>query len=241
MLTIPAIDIIDGKCVRLCKGDYARMTVYSDCPADVAMQFQDLGATRLHLVDLDGAAADRSRNLKVLEEIADRTQLKVDFGGGIRTRADLDRAFSAGAAMATVGSVAASAPETVAEWIRELGADRIIIGADVRDGRISVHGWKEDSKLDLFDFLTMHTAAGATQFLCTDISRDGMLSGASESLYRSILEKFPDMYLIASGGVSSIEDLQSLSRAGLPAAILGKAWYEGRVTARQLQDFIEGE
>ena len=238
MLTIPAIDIIEGRCVRLCKGDYGRMTVYSNSPADVAMQFQDLGAVRLHLVDLDGAAADRSRNLSVLEQIAVKTQLKIDFGGGIRTDKDIQDVFSAGASMVTIGSVAASSPEMVQGWLETYGPERLIIGADVRDGHISVHGWKEDSKLELYDFLSSYTKMGATQFLCTDISRDGMLSGASVRLYSDILQRFPDMYLIASGGVSGINDLAALAEAGLPAAILGKAWYEGLVTPEQLRDFI---
>lgn len=235
---IPAIDIIDGKCVRLSKGDYNAKKIYNDNPLDVAKQFCDAGIRRLHLVDLDGAKNKHIVNHKTLEIIATHTNLIIDFGGGVKSRNDLTTAFNSGAAMVTVGSTAVSEPETMFSWIEEFGADKIILGADVRDGYISVNGWLDDSSITLDSFLADYTGRGIKKVLCTDINRDGMLLGAANDLYKQILTKHPDMYLIASGGVSSLEDLISLKEAGLPAAIVGKAYYEGRVTLQQLSTLI---
>lgn len=240
MEIIPAIDIIDGKCVRLSKGDYNAQKTYSDNPLEVARMFQDAGLKRLHLVDLDGARSSHVVNHRTLESIAGRTGLTIDFGGGIKSDEDLRIVFSSGAAMATVGSIAVSHPELMLEWISAYGPDRMILGADVRDGFISVSGWKEDSRLTLTDFLKDYTSKGITRVLCTDINRDGMLQGPATDLYRSILKDFPDMKLIASGGVSSMEDLIGLKEAGLPSAIVGKAYYEGRVTLEQLSRLANG-
>lgn len=240
MEIIPAIDIIDGKCVRLSKGDYNAQKTYSDNPLEVARMFQDAGLKRLHLVDLDGARSSHVVNHRTLESIAGHTGLTIDFGGGIKSDEDLRIVFSSGAAMATVGSIAVSHPELMLEWTGTYGPDRMILGADVRDGFISVSGWKEDSRLALTDFLKDYTSKGITRVLCTDINRDGMLQGPATDLYRSILKDFPDMKLIASGGVSSMEDLIGLKEAGLPSAIVGKAYYEGRVTLDQLSELANG-
>lgn len=234
MEIIPAIDIIDGKCVRLSKGDYNVCKTYSDNPTDMAFRFQDAGIRRLHVVDLDGARSKHIVNYRTLESITSKTSLTVDFGGGVKARQDLLTAFECGAAMVTVGSTAVTQPELMEEWIEEFGAERIILGADARDGRISVNGWKEDSPLMLNDFIKSYTQKGIVKVLCTDINRDGMLQGPAIELYRSILDTFPGLGLIASGGVSCIQDLEELSQAGLPAAIVGKAYYEGRITLEQL-------
>ncbi len=240
MEIIPAIDLIDGKCVRLSKGDYNAQKTYSDNPLDVALMFQDAGLKRLHLVDLDGARSKHVVNHRTLENIASHTDLVIDFGGGVKSDEDLKIAFSSGAAMVTVGSTAVSQPELMYEWIDRFGPDRMILGADVRDGYISVNGWKEDSELTLNDFLNQYTAKGITRVLCTDINRDGMLQGPATGLYRSILKDFPTLGLIASGGVSCVEDLTGLMEAGLPSAIVGKAYYEGRITLEQLSQLANG-
>ena len=234
MEIIPAIDIIDGKCVRLTKGDYNICKTYSDNPLDMALRFQDAGLTRLHLVDLDGAKSRHIVNYPVLEAITGHTDLTVDFGGGIKTTSDLETALGCGAAMVTVGSTAVTDPELMAQWIEDFGQEHIILGADARDGKISVNGWKEDSTLTLSDFIRGYMQKGITQVLCTDINRDGMLQGPAVELYKKILSEFPGIKLIASGGVSSADDLTALKQAGLPAAIVGKAYYEGRVTLAQL-------
>ena len=234
MEIIPAIDIIDGKCVRLTKGDYNVCKTYSDNPLDMALRFQDAGLTRLHLVDLDGAKSRHIVNYPVLEAITGHTDLTVDFGGGIKSTSDLETALGCGAAMVTVGSTAVTDPELMAQWIEDFGQEHIILGADARDGKISVNGWKEDSSLALSDFIRGYMQKGITQVLCTDINRDGMLQGPAVELYKKILSEFPGIKLIASGGVSSADDLTALKQAGLPAAIVGKAYYEGRVTLAQL-------
>ncbi len=231
---IPAIDIIDGKCVRLTKGDYNICKTYSDNPLDMALRFQDAGIRRLHLVDLDGARSKHIVNYPTLEKIAGHTDLTVDFGGGIKTTSDLETALGCGAAMVTIGSTAVTDPELMEKWIADYGQEHIILGADVRDGRVSVNGWKEDSILSLNDFIRDYTQKGITQVLCTDINKDGMLQGPSVDLYSCLLKEFPGIYLIASGGVSSVDDLIRLKQAGLPAAIVGKAYYEGRITLEQL-------
>ena len=234
MEIVPAIDIIDGKCVRLTKGDYNIRKTYSDNPLDMALRFQDAGIRRLHLVDLDGVKSKHIVNYPTLEAIAGHTDLTIDFGGGIKSTADLETALGCGAAMVTVGSTAVTQPELMTEWIEQFGQEHIILGADARDGKISVNGWKEDSDLTLSDFIRSYMQKGITQVLCTDINRDGMLQGPAVDLYKSLLSEFPGIKLIASGGVSSVQDLTDLKEAGLPAAIVGKAYYEGRITLDQL-------
>ena len=239
MEIIPAIDIIEGKCVRLTKGDYNVCKTYGDNPLDMALRFQDAGIRRLHLVDLDGARSKHIVNYPTLEKIAGHTDLTVDFGGGIKTTSDLETALGCGAAMVTIGSTAVTDPELMDQWISDYGQEHIILGADARDGKISVNGWKEDSTLSLSDFISNYLHKGITQVLCTDINRDGMLQGPSIGLYRSLLEEFPGIGLIASGGVSSVQDLLDLKEAGLPAAIVGKAYYEGRITLEQLSELSQ--
>jgi phosphoribosylformimino-5-aminoimidazole carboxamide ribotide isomerase len=236
MIIIPAIDIIDGKCVRLTKGDYDIKKIYSDNPLDIAKGFEDAGLTRLHLVDLDGAKSKHIVNHKVLERISSNTRLIIDFGGGIKSKNDLSIAFECGAEMVTIGSTAVTSPELMTEWIETFGSEKIILGADVRDNFISVNGWKEDSRLMLMDFLSEYTKKGIEKVLCTDINRDGMLQGPAVELYKSILAGYPSMHLIASGGVSCVNDLTELKTAGLPAAIVGKAFYEGKISLKQLSE-----
>lgn len=237
MEIVPAIDILDGKCVRLTKGDYNSQKVYNEDPLEVARMFESYGIHRLHLVDLDGARNSHIINHQVLRKIASQTGLKVDFGGGVKTDQDLAIAFENGASMVTIGSAAVSHPERVDKWLQMYGPSKIILGADVRNGNISVNGWKEDSPLGLSEFLKDYTGKGIRQVLCTDINRDGMLQGPAIELYRNILQEFPGTHLIASGGVSSMQDLVELKNAGLPAAIVGKAFYEGRITLEQLASF----
>lgn len=235
---IPAIDLIDGKCVRLSQGDYDRKTVYNENPLEVAKMFEDHGITRLHLVDLDGAKAHHIVNHKVLETIANRTKLIVDFGGGLKTDEDLRIAFECGARMITGGSIAVKSPDIFESWISKFGASKIILGADVKDEKIAVTGWTEDTDLQLLPFLESYTNKGITKVICTDIAKDGMLQGASVELYKKILTAFPSMYLVASGGVSDINDLEVLAEAGLPAVIFGKAIYEGRIALKDLEPFL---
>lgn len=239
MEIVPAIDIIDGKCVRLTKGDYNAQKTYSDNPLDMALRFQDAGIRRLHLVDLDGARSKHIVNYPTLEAIAGHTDLTVDFGGGIKSTQDLETALGCGAQMVTIGSTAVTEPELMTSWIEDFGQEHIILGADARDGKISVNGWKEDSELTLSDFISSYMQKGITQVLCTDINRDGMLQGPSLELYKTLLKEFPGIKLIASGGVSSVQDLIDLREAGLPAAIVGKAYYEGRITLEQLSQLSQ--
>jgi phosphoribosylformimino-5-aminoimidazole carboxamide ribotide isomerase len=233
---IPAIDIIDGKCVRLSQGDYAQKTVYNENPLEVAKQFEDAGLRHLHLVDLDGAKARKVVNWKVLQAIVTNTGLKVDFGGGLRTTEDVRKVLECGAAQITAGSIAVSDRETVLQWLTEFGAERIILGADAKDGRIATHGWLDDSGLDVLRFIDDYHRAGIRYVVCTDIAKDGMLQGPSTELYQHILAANKDVSLIASGGVSSIQDLHELKAAGLEAAIVGKAIYEGRITLKELSE-----
>lgn len=235
---IPAIDIIGGKCVRLTKGDYDKQRTYADNPAEMAAELESLGARRLHVVDLDGAKSRHIVNTPTLEQITERTNLVVDFGGGIKSEDDIERAFRFGASMVTVGSVAVTDKALMQRWIDTYGAERIILGADVRDGRISVNGWKEDSQEEIADFLEYYINKGVTKVLCTDISRDGTLMGPSLELYRKILQRFPDLYFIASGGVSGVGDIRELDRAGVPAVVFGKAFYEGRISKEELRDLF---
>ncbi len=234
MTIIPAIDILDGKCVRLTRGDYSSQKIYCDTPLDMALLFQDKGFRRIHLVDLNGAGGDHIINRSVLHDICSKTDLTVDFGGGIKSDTDIEAAFDAGAAMVTVGSIAVSSPDKVAKWAELYGCDRIILGADARNGKISINGWKEDSQLDLFGFIRKYTLLGISQVICTDINLDGTLQGPATRLYRKILAEFPSIRLTASGGVSSAADLTELKEAGLDSAIVGKAYYEGRITLDEM-------
>ncbi len=226
---IPAIDIIGGKCVRLTKGDYDSKTVYNDDPVAQAKEFESKGFTRLHVVDLDGAKSKHVVNDAVLKQITAKTNLTVDFGGGIKSSDDIRKAFDAGASLVTIGSIAVSQPELFMSWLKEYGADRIILGADARNGKVSINGWKEDSEEDLLPFLKKYIDAGVRNILCTDISKDGTLQGPATALYKSIMEAYPGIHLIASGGISSNEDIQELEREGIPAVVFGKAYYEGRL------------
>lgn len=225
---IPAIDIIDGKCVRLTKGDYDTKTVYGD-PVEMARMLEDKGFQRLHIVDLDGAKSRHIVNVDALRGITSQTRLKVDFGGGIKTDDDIEKAFDNGAAMVTIGSVAISAPDLFDGWLDKYGAEKIILGADVRNGKISINGWKEDSDTDLLPFLARYVEHGVKTVLCTEISRDGMLGGTAVELYSQIMAAYPTLHLIASGGVSKAEDIHELNRRGIPAVVFGKSIYEGRI------------
>ncbi len=226
---IPAIDIIGGKCVRLTKGDYQQQKVYNDDPIAQAMEFESLGFKRLHIVDLDGAKSKHIVNEEVLRGITSATSLIVDFGGGIKTDEDIEKAFDAGAQMVTIGSVAVSQPEMFMSWLEKYGTERIILGADVRNGKVSINGWKEDSSEDLIPFLKRYVEAGVSNVLCTEISKDGTLQGPAIELYKEIMDAFPTLHLIASGGVSSNEDINQLEKEGIPAVVFGKAYYEGRI------------
>ena len=230
---IPAIDIINGQCVRLTKGDYDQKTVYGE-PLDMALEFERIGFQRLHVVDLDGAKSKHIVNENVLKAITTETSLTVDFGGGIKTDEDIKKAFVAGAALVTVGSVAVTNPDLFMGWLEKFGAERMILGADVRHGKISINGWKEDSGEDLLPFLQKYVDAGVRNVLCTEISKDGTLAGPAIELYQRIMEAYPELHLIASGGVSSKEDIEALDAAGIPAVVFGKAIYEGRIDLKEL-------
>ncbi len=235
---IPAIDIIDGKCVRLSQGDYGSKKVYNENPVEVAKEFEANGIRRLHVVDLDGAASHHIVNYRVLEKITSQTSLVVDFGGGVKSDDDLRIAFECGAQMVTGGSIAVKDPELFTHWIDVFGAEKIILGADAKDKKIAVNGWKDESTCDLFSFLDGYIKKGIEKVICTDISCDGMLAGPSVELYKEILAQHPSLYLIASGGVSCLGDIEALQDAGVPAVIFGKALYEGYVTLRDLRAFL---
>ena len=230
---IPAIDIIGGQCVRLTKGDYDQKTVYGE-PLDMALEFERIGFRRLHVVDLDGAKSKHIVNSAVLRRITSETELVVDFGGGIKTDEDLEKAFASGASMVTIGSIAVPQPELFMGWLERYGAEKIILGADVRHGKISINGWKEDSGEDLLPFLKKYVDAGVRNVLCTEISKDGTLSGPAIDLYKDIMAEYPQLHLIASGGVSSKEDIEALNTAGIPAVVFGKAIYEGRIDLKEI-------
>jgi phosphoribosylformimino-5-aminoimidazole carboxamide ribotide isomerase len=234
MEIIPAIDLINGKCVRLTKGDYAQQKVYNDNPAEVAKQFEDAGIKRLHVVDLDGAKAGRIVNLSVLESIASATNLIIDFGGGVKSIADVGNILNAGASIVTIGSLAVKHPELLEEWLMEFGADKFLIGADVLDEKIKISGWLEDGGINIFQFIAKMLGLGVTNIFCTDISKDGVLQGPSIDLYKKIMQDHPEVNLIASGGVSKIEDVIQLKEIGCRGAIIGKAIYEGFITLDQL-------
>lgn len=232
---IPAIDIIDGKCVRLSQGDYNTKKVYGECPADMAKRFEDVGIKHLHVVDLDGAKASHIVNYKALESIASKTNLIIDFGGGLKTDDDLRIAFESGASMVTGGSIAVKNPNVFEGWLKKYGGDKIILGADVKERKIAVSGWIENTDVDLFEFLKDYISKGVSKVICTDIAKDGMLKGPSIELYKDILKEHPTLHLIASGGVSSMADIKALDEAGVPAVIFGKAIYEGRIKVEELK------
>ena len=234
---IPAIDIIEGKCVRLSNGDYASKVVYGNNPVEIAIKLQDAGFKRLHVVDLDGAKSKHIVNQHILKEITLKTSLKVDFGGGIKTDADIETAFASGASLVTIGSIAVTNKPLFQTWIDQYGPDRIILGADIRNGKISVNGWKEDTTEDLFTFLQHYTDLGIRNVLCTDISKDGMLSGPAFDLYEEIMKRFPFIHLIASGGISCNQDITRLNELGIPAVVFGKAYYEGKINVSELWDW----
>lgn len=235
---IPAIDIIDGKCVRLTQGDYSRKTVYNEDPVEIAKMFEDYGIKRLHTVDLDGAKSSHVINYKTIERIATATNLTIDFGGGIKSNSDIEIAFSSGAKLVTIGSIAVKRPELMIEWISNYGCERLILGADVKNGLISINGWKEEGNDELMPFIEKYIEHGINNVLCTDIARDGMLKGPSTDMYKKIMSSFPTLNLIASGGVSSVEDIYELDNAGIPSVVFGKAIYEGRITMKELSEFV---
>lgn len=237
MEIIPAIDIIEGKCVRLTEGDYNQKKVYNEDPLEVAKQFQDAGLDRLHLVDLDGARTGTVKNWKVLEMIAGNTSLLIDFGGGLKTAKDIEMVFDSGAGMATIGSMAVKNENEFDLWLNKYGPARFFLGADVRNEQITVSGWQETTDIWIYDFIEKYVQKGIEQLFCTDVSKDGKLGGPATSLYKSILGKFPSLYLVASGGVSSVEDLVCLKQAGCKGVIIGKAIYENNISLKDLANF----
>lgn len=234
---IPAIDLIEGKCVRLTQGDYDTKKVYNKDPLEVAKMFEDNGIRRLHVVDLDGARQGRIINYRTLERLATHTSLTIDFGGGLKQDSDLEIAFNSGAQMVTGGSIAVKNPEVFSSWISKFGSEKIILGADAKDKKIAISGWEETTDNELIPFIQSYNQKGITKSICTDISRDGMLQGPAIDLYKEILEQIPQLYLIASGGVSSIQDIEKLAEAGIPAVIFGKAIYEGKIQLKELIRF----
>ena len=237
MEIIPAIDIIDGKCVRLTEGDYSQKKIYNEHPLEVAKEFEDAGMQRLHLVDLDGAKAGAVKNWKVLETIAGKTKLVIDFGGGIKKEEDVKIVFNSGAALATVGSLAVKNELEFVKWLFQFGADKFLLGADVKEEKIAIAGWLEKTDIWIYDFIQKYIEHGVKQLFCTDVSKDGKLEGPSVDLYKTILQKFPGLYFIASGGVSSMKDLEDLRKIGCKGAIVGKAIYEGRISLNELMNF----
>ena len=237
MQIIPAIDLIDGKCVRLTQGDYSQKTIYHENPVEVAKSFEAAGLTRLHLVDLDGARAGKVTNWQVLENIAAATTLDIDFGGGIKTENDVEIVLSSGAKYATIGSIAVKNEPLFSEWIEVYGPDKFLLGADVKNACITIGGWLETTQLSVFDFIRNYRAKGIQNIFCTDVSKDGLLQGPSLPLYTEIIRRFEGLYFIASGGVSSVADLEALQEIGCAAAIVGKAIYEGKISLEALRQF----
>lgn len=235
---IPAIDLIDGKCVRLTQGDYDKKTIYNENPLEVAKQFEDIGIKRLHLVDLDGAKKGEVVNIKVLESIATNTELIIDFGGGIKSEDSLVNAFNAGANLATIGSFAVKEPELFFDWIEKYGPGKIMLGADVNQEKIAISGWLNTTDINVYDFIKINFHKGIKNVFCTDISKDGMLQGPSLDLYMKIMKEVPGLKIIASGGVSNINDITALKKTGCGGAIIGKAIYEGRITIEELKNYI---
>jgi phosphoribosylformimino-5-aminoimidazole carboxamide ribotide isomerase len=241
MEIIPAIDIIDGKCVRLTKGDFEKKVIYNDDPLEVAKSFEGVGIKRLHIVDLDGANWQSLKNLSTLENISKNTSLIIDFGGGIKTTENVQSVLNAGASMVSVGSITVKDPELFSQWINDFGAEKFLPGADVLLKKIKIHGWKEDTGIDVFDFISDIISKGIQQIFCTDISKDGMMEGPSTELYKEVLQKFPSLHLIASGGISCFNDLIILKEIGCSGAIVGKAIYEEKISLSQIQDFIKNK
>ncbi|MFY8024253.1 MAG: 1-(5-phosphoribosyl)-5-[(5-phosphoribosylamino)methylideneamino]imidazole-4-carboxamide isomerase [Sediminibacterium sp.] len=234
MEIIPAIDIIDGKCVRLTEGDYSQKTIYSEHPLDIAKSFEAAGIRRLHLVDLDGAKAGKVTNWAVLESIAKNTGLVIDFGGGIKQETDLKIVFESGASLATIGSLAVKNPDLFSSWLKKYGEDRFLLGADVKGEKIAIGGWLETTEESVFEFINGYIQKGVQQIFCTDISKDGKLEGPSIELYQKIIQQFPELHFIASGGVSSMQDIHALKIIGCSGVIVGKAIYEGRIKITEL-------
>ncbi|GAB2537150.1 1-(5-phosphoribosyl)-5-[(5-phosphoribosylamino)methylideneamino]imidazole-4-carboxamide isomerase [Rufibacter soli] len=234
MEIIPAIDLIDGKCVRLTEGDFSQQNTYHADPVEVAKQFEALGLRRLHLVDLDGARAKQPVNLPVLARIARETNLVIDYGGGLQSAEAIQLAFDAGAQQVTAGSIAVREPKAVQKWLKEYGADRIIVGADFKDNFIAINAWADKSELTLESFISSFAEKGAQTFICTDVSKDGKLQGSSIDIYQKLIATFPEMQFIASGGVTTIEEVRQLREAGLHGAIIGKAIYEGTISLEDL-------
>jgi phosphoribosylformimino-5-aminoimidazole carboxamide ribotide isomerase len=237
MQIIPAIDIIDGKCVRLTEGDYDTKKIYNENPLEVAKAFEDAGFTRVHVVDLDGAKAGKVRNWKVLEAVAGKTSMAVDFGGGIKTAEDVDIVFNAGAAWATIGSLAVKDEKTFVQWLQHYGAAKFMLGADVRDEKITIGGWLETTDIDIIDFIGNYLQQGVQQVFCTDVSKDGTLEGPALDLYKKIIAQHPTLAIIASGGVSIIDDVAALQEIGCGGVIIGKAIYENRISLQELQAY----
>jgi phosphoribosylformimino-5-aminoimidazole carboxamide ribotide isomerase len=238
MEIIPAIDIIEGKCVRLTQGDYEQKKIYNEHPLEVAKQFEDAGLKRLHLVDLDGAKAGSVKNWKVLETLASKTSLIIDFGGGIKKEEDVKIVFSSGAALATIGSVAVKDENEFVKWLLIFGADKFLLGADVKEEKIAVSGWLEKTDIWIYDFIQKYIEHGVQQIFCTDVSKDGKLEGPSIDLYKNITTKFPELHFIASGGVSLLKDLEELKKIGCKGAIVGKAIYENKISLSDLKNFV---
>ena len=238
MELIPAIDLIEGKCVRLTQGDYSTRKVYNEDPLEVALQFESVGIERLHVVDLDGAKAGHIVNYNVLERLASRTRLIIDFGGGLKSDEDLRIAFDCGAQMITGGSIAVKNPERFLTWLEKYGGERVILGADAKDKKIAVSGWEEGTDLDLIPFVKDYREKGVQKIICTDIAPDGMLQGPAIDLYKEIKEEVEGLYVIASGGVSSMADIERLDEAGIPAVIFGKAIYEGRIRMSEIEKYV---
>ena len=235
MQIIPAIDIIEGKCVRLIQGDYSQKKIYNENPLEVAKQFEDAGLQRLHLVDLDGAKNGEVKNWKVLDRIASKTSLVVDFSGGISTVKNVQITFDSGATFASIGSIAVKNETEFSNWLKIFSSEKFIVGADVKDEMIVIKGWTETTPVTVFDLIKKYEAKGIKQFFCTDVSKDGLLSGPSIDLYKKIIEQFPEIYFIASGGVSTMNEIEKLEEAGCKAVIIGKAIYENRVTLSDLR------
>ena len=237
---IPAIDLIEGKCVRLAQGDFARKKIYNENPLEVAKEFEAAGLKRLHIVDLDGAKNGKVTNLKVLETIASQTNLTIDFGGGIKTDEDIQSIFDAGAEIASIGSIAVKEPEKFFAWLEKYGSEKILLGADVKNNCLAINGWQTETEIEILPFLKSYFAKGVTQVFCTDISKDGLLEGSANELYAQILEHLPELKLIASGGVSRIEDVFELEKIGCAGVIIGKAIYEGKIKLEKLKK-VSGE
>lgn len=235
---VPAIDMIEGKCVRLTQGDYDTQKIYNESPLEVAKQFQEAGVTRLHMVDLDGAKAGHIVNYRMLEKVASHTDLSIDFGGGLKSDDDLHIAFDCGAQMVTGGSIAVKNPDLFLSWITRYGSERIILGADAKEKKIAISGWEEGTAIDLIPFIKDYQSKGISKVICTDIARDGMLQGPAVKLYQEMQQEMPGLYVIASGGVSSMGDIERLEEANIPAVIFGKAIYEGQISLKEIETFI---